>query len=174
LLARRTGRNPLVLPKDDSVYGLLGKYFKVLNVFIFLYVFLYAFLPDWREYFLEMSYLDSISIKYLGLLLMLISIVWTILAQLNMKDSWKIGIEENSNSALITKGLFSISRNPIFLGITVSMIGLFLVSANALSLMFLVVSYILIQIQIRLEEAHLIKQFGEEYNNYKNKTRRMI
>ena len=29
IVAKRIGKNPLVLPKDDSAYGLIGYYFKL-------------------------------------------------------------------------------------------------------------------------------------------------
>jgi hypothetical protein len=38
LIWKRIGKNPIVLPKDDSTYGLVGLYFKITLVLIFLYV----------------------------------------------------------------------------------------------------------------------------------------
>ncbi|WP_206609759.1 hypothetical protein [Paracnuella aquatica] len=51
LVARRTGTNPLVLPKDDSAYGLIGRYFKITLIALFVYVLLYSFLPGIHTYF---------------------------------------------------------------------------------------------------------------------------
>jgi protein-S-isoprenylcysteine O-methyltransferase Ste14 len=31
-----------------------------------------------------------------------------------MDNSWRIGIDEENKTGLVTKGIFSISRNPIF------------------------------------------------------------
>jgi protein-S-isoprenylcysteine O-methyltransferase Ste14 len=90
-----------------------------------------------------------------------------------MKNSWRIGIDHDSKTELVTTGLFKYSRNPIFLGMLLSMVGLFFTTPNALTLIFLIVGYILIQIQIRLEEAYLEKDHGEVYKAYKKKVRRL-
>ena len=91
-----------------------------------------------------------------------------------MSDSWRIGIDEINKTELITKGIFSISRNPIFLGMIVSVLGLFFVIPNALMFCLTITTYIVIQIQIRLEEEFLERQHTKNYINYKQKTRRLI
>jgi protein-S-isoprenylcysteine O-methyltransferase Ste14 len=45
---------------------------------------------------------------------------------------------------------------------------------NAFTGLFLVLGYILIQIQIRLEEEFLTKEHGHNYEAYKQKVRRLI
>jgi protein-S-isoprenylcysteine O-methyltransferase Ste14 len=174
IVAKRIGKNPLVLPKDDSAYGLIGLYFKLTLVFMFIYVFAFSFFPNWHSYFLPIKQLDSSTIQYIGLTLLFISLVWTVIAQGHMKNSWRIGIDNDTKTELVTTGLFSISRNPIFFGMTLSLAGLFLTTPNALTAMFLIVGHILIQIQIRLEEEFLEKEHGQTYNNYKQKVRRLI
>jgi protein-S-isoprenylcysteine O-methyltransferase Ste14 len=56
----------------------------------------------------------------------------------------------------------------------ISLVGLFLTTPNALTGLFLILGYILIQIQIRLEEEFLTNQHGQNYLNYKQKVRRLI
>ena len=55
-----------------------------------------------------------------------------------------------------------------------SLVGLFLATPNALTGLFLILGYMLIQIQIRLEEEFLTKQYGQKYIAYKQKVRRLI
>lgn len=114
VVAKRIGKNPLVLPKDDSAYGLIGFYFKLTLIAMFLYVVAYALFPNWHDNFLPIIQLDNLTIKYVGLGLLFISLVWTVIAQGNMKNSWRIGIDTDTKTELVTSGLFSISRNPIF------------------------------------------------------------
>lgn len=174
VVARRIGKNPLVLPKDDSAYGLIGLYFKLTLIAMFVYVVVYAFFPTWHDNFLPIALLDNPTVKYIGLSLLLISLVWTVIAQENMKNSWRIGIDTDTKTELITSGLFSISRNPIFFGMILSLIGLFLTTPNALTVLFLILGYVLIQIQIRLEEEFLTKEHGQTYLDYKQEVRRLI
>lgn len=174
VVAKRIGKNPLVLPKDDSAYGLIGLYFKLTLIAMFVYVVAYALFPTWYDKFLPIAELDNPTVKYIGLALLLISLVWTIIAQRDMKNSWRIGIDTEKKTELITNGLFSISRNPIFLGMILSLVGLFLTTPNALTGLFFVLGYVLIQIQIRLEEEFLSKEHGQNYLDYKQKVRRLI
>ena len=172
IVARRIKKNPLVLPQDESAYALVGNYFKLCLVGIFVYVILFPFLPE--SYFLPIGFLDIELLKFSGLILMLLALIWTIAAQNQMKDSWRIGIDNDMKTELVTSGLFSVSRNPVFLGMIVSLIGLFLVTPTAFSLLFLIFGYVLIQVQIRLEEEFLYRQHGEKYLDYLIKVRRLI
>lgn len=174
LVAKKIGKNPLVLPKDDSAFGLIGRYFKQCLILMFIYILTNAVIPNWNNYDVYISVLLNPYLMYLGLFLLGVSLVWTIVAQIHMKDSWRIGIDNDKKSELITSGLFSVSRNPIFFGMILSLVGLFLCLPTLFSSLFLVLGYVLIQIQIRLEEDFLLKEHGDLYNNYLNKVRRLI
>lgn len=174
IVAKRIGKNPLVLPKDDSAYGLIGLYFKLTMIFMFVYVLLFALVPTLYEKFLQISQLDTLTIKYIGLALLAFALFWTIIAQGHMKNSWRIGIDTETKTELITTGLFQFSRNPIFFGMIISLVGLFLTTPNALTGLFLILGYVLIQIQIRLEEEFLRKEHGKAYIDYYKKVRRLI
>jgi protein-S-isoprenylcysteine O-methyltransferase Ste14 len=163
IVAKQTGKNPFVLPKDDNVYGLVGFYFKLVLTAIFVYVVVYAIFPTWHDAFLPIRQLDNSTINCIGLSFLLISLLWTVIAQTQMKNSWRIGIDADTKTELVTNGLFSISRNPIFFGMIVTLLGAFLATPNALTLLVLILGYVLIQIQIRLEEAFLTKEHGQEY-----------
>ena len=174
LIAQRIGKNPFVLPKSDSVYGLIGLYFKLTLVLIFVYVACYAFSPDIWGFFPLLPLFDALILQYTGIVFLFSALGWTIVAQSQMKTSWRIGIDTEMETELITTGLFGYSRNPIFLGMLLSLAGLFLSTPNALTLLFLVLGYVLIQVQIRLEEEFLARQHGHHYLQYKQKTRRFL
>jgi len=174
IVARKIGKNPLVLPKDDSAFGLIGLYFKLTLIAMFIYILAFTFFPTWHDNFLPIVAMDNLTIKYIGLGLLAIALIWTIVAQGHMKNSWRIGIDTETKTELVTTGLFGLSRNPIFFGMILSLLGLFLTTPNALTGLFLILGYILIQIQIRLEEDFLTKEHGQIYEAYKQKVRRLI
>ena len=60
IVAKRIGKNPLVLPKDDSAYGLIGLYFKLTLIAMFVYVLAFAFFPTWHGYFLQIKQLENV------------------------------------------------------------------------------------------------------------------
>lgn len=174
MVYRSTGINPMVLPRDDSAYGLVGFYFKLTVAGLFVYVLLYAWVPGSHGYFLTIQLPYADDFQWMGLVILGVAMVWTIIAQGNMKDSWRVGIDNERKTELITEGLFRYSRNPIFLGMLLVLAGLFLVTPNAVTLIFWVVGYILIQLQIRLEEEYLRRQHGEAYATFCRKVSRRL
>ena len=67
VVAKRIGKNPLILPKDDSAYGLIGLYFKLTLTALFVYAVAYAVFPTWHDSFLPITLLDSQTVKYITL-----------------------------------------------------------------------------------------------------------
>jgi protein-S-isoprenylcysteine O-methyltransferase Ste14 len=109
-----------------------------------------------------------------GVALLLLSLIWTVLAQAQMGESWRIGIDEAHRTPLVTSGVFGWSRNPIFAGMKITLLGLFLIIPNALTLLVFVMGVVLIQIQVRLEEDFLGKTHGEHYEQYRREVRRWM
>mgnify|MGYP001434114569 CR=1 FL=1 len=72
------------------------------------------------------------------------------------------------------KHFYKSTVHPIFLGMILSVLGLFIIIPNALTFFTTLSTYFIIQIQIRLEEAFLEKKHGAVYSNYKIKTKRLI
>lgn len=174
IVSKRIEKNPNVLPKDDSAYGLIGRYFKYTLFFIFTYTLLLFIFPEDIINNFKINLFKDTIFKYIGIASLILSLLWILIAQFQMKNSWRIGIDEDQKTELITIGLFKYSRNPIFLGILVSLTGLFFTLPTLISLSFFVISYILIQIQIRLEEEFLLKQHDKTYLHYKAKVRRFL
>ncbi|SMO44398.1 Protein-S-isoprenylcysteine O-methyltransferase Ste14 [Chryseobacterium rhizoplanae] len=173
-VAKQIGKNPNVLPKDDSAYGLVGFYFKIVLSALFIYTMLLLFFPENIFNAFKITILEYNFVQYSGFALMIFALIWVITAQLQMKNSWRIGIDNSTKTELVTHGLFQFSRNPIFLGITISLVGFFLVVPTAIALIFLLMGSVLMQIQIRLEEEYLMKEHGQIYLAYKNRVKRML
>ncbi len=169
ITSKKIGKSAFVISKDDSAYGYIGKYFAYTILAIFSYIMYSTFKNDVLELFFMSTF-----VNYLGILFLLVSLLITIIAQYQMKDSWRIGIDLNEKTELITSGLFGYSRNPIFLGMLLSLIGLFLLKPNVITLFLYIISNILIQIQVRLEEEYLEKLHQETYQNYKNSVARFF
>lgn len=174
LVAKDIGKSPMVLPKDDSAYGLIGIYFKIAHYLLLIYTIVFGIFPVLHKHLSPISILENKIAQYIGIGLLSIALVWTIIAQENMKNAWRMGIDKATKTPLITNGLFAYSRNPVFVGLILGFGGLFLITPNTLTLVVFLLEFILIQIQIRLEEEHLEKLHGQVYLAYKNKTRRLI
>lgn len=171
---RRTGIHPVTFGKSDSAHDYIGRWMKGVTGLLAAVVLFFSFAGEGYAYALPIPYLETGWIRIAGLLLIHLSLGWIIVAQRQMSNSWRIGIDEQHRTELVTRGVFALSRNPVFLGMLVSVAGMFLVLPNLATLLVLVVSYVLIQIQIRLEEEFLGRQHGTVYQNYRLKVRRLL
>jgi protein-S-isoprenylcysteine O-methyltransferase Ste14 len=171
---KRTGVNPVTFGGADNAHDYIGKLFKIVMSALALVVFVFAFARDIYEFLLPVVWLENRTVQLVGIGLLFISLGWTVLAQIQMGNSWRIGIDEEKQTALVRVGLFRFSRNPIFLGMIVSLLGFFMTIPNALTLLLLVLGIILIQIQVRLEEEFLSGIHGKEYTEYLRMVRRWL
>ena len=171
---KRTGVNPVTFHGADTAHDYIGKLFKIVMLGLTLVVIIYAFAPNYQSFLLPVSWLEKDTVQIVGICLLIISLGWTVAAQIQMGNSWRIGIDEEKQTALVQAGLFRRSRNPIFLGMVVTLIGVFLTIPNGLTLLFLVLGFVLIQIQVRLEEEFLLKTHGANYDDYRRTVRRWL
>lgn len=81
----------------------------------------------------------------------------------------------HDSSSLITTGLFRFSRNPIYIAMTVIILGAVMVSARPAALIMPILFGLVIdRLFIRMEERKLIETFGDDYSAYKARCRRWI
>ncbi|MCY7346169.1 MAG: isoprenylcysteine carboxylmethyltransferase family protein [Pyrinomonadaceae bacterium] len=171
---KRTGVNPVTFSGADDTHDYIGKLFKIVMLGLTLVVILYAFAPQFYPFTLPVVWLENKAVQFAGIGLLLLSLGWTVAAQIQMGNSWRIGIDEEKQTALVESGLFRFSRNPIFLGMLVTLLGFFLAAPNALTLLISVLGFVLIQIQVRLEEEFLLKTRGVDYDEYRRRVRRWL
>jgi len=171
---KRTGINPVTFGKSGNAHDYIGFVMKLLVVLLFIAVLMFSLSERLYNYLVPIVYLQIDFLQIAGLIIIHISLLWICIAQFQMGNSWRIGIDEKSKTGLVTKGIFSISRNPIFLGMIISVLGIFLIIPNALTFFLTLTTYFIIQIQIRLEEEFLAKEHGSTYQEYKQKTKRLL
>jgi len=160
---KRTGVNPVLFKGSDNAHDFIGRIFKLLFAIIVAIVVAYSLSPEAYRYSVPIEWLEHTWLKWLGVSLLILSLIWTIVAQAQMGVSWRIGIDSEHRTPLVQTGVFSISRNPIFLGMMLTLLGLFLVIPNALTVLTFFMGVVLIQIQVRLEEEFLNRSHGVEY-----------
>ena len=171
---RKTKINPLVLGNSDDARDYIGRVFKIVMVMIAIVVLIYSFAPQFYEFLMPIRILERTETQIVGIALLLLSLGWTILAQIQMGNSWRIGIDQKQKTNLVRSGVFGVSRNPIFLGMIITLFGLFLVLTNAFTLLIFVLGFVLIQIQVRLEEEFLTNMHEIDYREYRQSVRRWL
>ena len=171
---KRTGINPVTFKGSDNAHDFIGRVFKIVFVVIVLVVSVYAFSPFAYTYTEPIQKLEHRWLGWLGVLLLLLSFIWTVVAQAQMGEAWRIGIDSKHQTPLVEKGAFRISRNPIFLGMMITLLGLFLTIPNALTLLAFVLGVVLIGVQVRLEEEYLAQVHPDAYPEYRQRVRRWL
>lgn len=111
--------------------------------------------------------LDTTWLHTAGIAVTLIGIVLTVAAQSSMGESWRIGVDGDERTELVTDGAFRLVRNPIFTAMLITATGLAMIIPNVISILGLVALFAALEIQVRLvEEPYLRTVQGAEYLAY--------
>ncbi|MNJ64955.1 Isoprenylcysteine carboxyl methyltransferase (ICMT) family protein [compost metagenome] len=116
----------------------------------------------------------TVSVTVIGLLVTAIGLLFFILAMLHMRTSWRVGIDKDTRTDLVTGGIYRFSRNPAFVGFDLMFVGLFLTYLNYVTLLVCIINVIFLHLLIRQEERHLEGVFGDIYGNYARHTPRYL
>lgn len=114
------------------------------------------------------------SLRWLGIILAGLGVLFFILAITTMRDSWRAGIDESQKTSMVTRGVYSISRNPAFVGFDLLYIGSALAMPGVVITVMAAAGVLFMHLQILEEEAYLPRIFGDEYVEYKKKTPRYL
>jgi protein-S-isoprenylcysteine O-methyltransferase Ste14 len=164
LVWKRTGINPLRLTRADDVHGFVVRSFKLTVLGLLAIGCSFVLFDDFYAYLVPIPYLENTAwLRITGYFLCVASLIWILIAQSQMGRSWRIGIDQENRTELVERGLYRFSRNPIFFGMLVSFVGVFCLIPNAALLALLSASISLVQVQVRLEEEHLLGLHGEKY-----------
>lgn len=169
-----TENNPFRIGLSDSAHDYVGKNFIFVMFICGLVIFIFTLLPSVYPLLVPIPYLSHDAFVWSGIILLVLAMIWIPLAQTQMQKSWRIGIDEDVKTELVYRGLFKVSRNPIFLGMRIMLLGLFFILPNAVMLATWIAGELLVQVQVRLEEEFLTRIHGESYLAYRKQVRRWI
>ncbi len=113
-------------------------------------------------------------LKIIGVIFGIVGVLIFGITVYTMRDSWRAGIQHNAKTALVSSGIFRISRNPAFLAFDMIYLSMLLMFFNWILFLFSLLAMIMLHLQIRQEEKYLQTIFGEEYIKYKKYTKRYI
>ncbi|MBC8130909.1 MAG: isoprenylcysteine carboxylmethyltransferase family protein [Rhizobiaceae bacterium] len=109
-----------------------------------------------------------------GLVLAMGGLVLTVVARSDMGRRWRVGVPEKDPEALVTTGLFALSRNPVFVGMLTLAAGLVMALPSALMIVSALGFWLACEMQVRDEERFLEGAFGPSYADYKQRVRRWL
>jgi len=113
-------------------------------------------------------------LNWFAIIICTISLIWFAITLKIFGNSFRVGIDENTEDKLITAGTFALSRNPIYIAFIIFFLGVFLSYPTIATLLFLIFLTIMIHRQILREEEFLKGHYGKEYEQYIANVRRYI
>lgn len=172
---KQTRINPFRFKTNiHKTHDFVGATMKVFILLIIAVVVIHSFFINSYALLAPFNYLETKALKITGLVISHLSLAGIMVAQWQMKQSWRIGIDYQNKTLLVKEGLFSFSRNPIYLFLLFALAGLFLILPNAITFAVLFAAFLVLHIAIRLEEEFLSRQHGEIYEAYVSKVRRLL
>ena len=118
---------------------------------------------------------DNILVSYIGILIFLLGGIITLVSrvQLGKHGSGSLVIEEDHK--LVNTGIYHYLRHPMYLGGLLGVLGMAL-GIRSLIMLFVsgVFYFVIFRHRILEEERLLITEFGESYNAYMKRTKRLI
>jgi len=114
------------------------------------------------------------SCALLGTAVVLVGLAILVTAQLNMGASWRVGVDMAARPGLITGGLYRFSRNPIYVGMFVSLSGCVLLLPTWITVAVIAMGVAGVRNQVREEERYLRSVYGDAFTAYARRVGRFV
>jgi protein-S-isoprenylcysteine O-methyltransferase Ste14 len=116
----------------------------------------------------------SDGLRYFGLGVFLIGLFFSIWAPLHMGKQFSAYVTIQADHQLITDGPFQLVRHPRYAGLIVGFLGTAFVYRSLIGLIAVIVLTGLFLYRISNEEALLAQEFVQQWENYRQQTKRLI
>jgi protein-S-isoprenylcysteine O-methyltransferase Ste14 len=171
----QTGIDPEVLFRDtrpsQRLFSSLSRIMTVsIGMLIGLHVAGISEIPG----FYRVNALHSIWSDLIGLLVAISGLGLCYLAQQTMGNAWRVGIDSEHKSNLVTHGIFRLIRNPTYSGLLIMCLGIVLILPTFSIVTWVLLFFLMIEFQVRLEEEYLLELHKNEYRDYLTCTKRYI
>lgn len=163
LLVKRSKRSTSKQQKDRGSLVLLW----VTITLCFTFGFIFADYNRWG--------LSHLIMAAIGLVTIIAGFIIRWRAILQLKNAFTVDVAIGTEQKLKTDGIFKTIRHPSYLGLLIIMTG-FAISMNSIiSILVIVIPMIIVLLfRISVEENLLVEAFGNQYIEYKSKTKKLI
>ena len=171
-----TGINPIVVFRTEGAWRIVEFFALAALISWVVEVIMHASHSrfDFAPERVQIALLHTPTIKILGEAIAVSGLVIFILAFFSFGDSWRIGIDRKTAGQLVTGGIFSISRNPIYVAFDLTFIAIFLINGTWFFLIFALVAMLAVHSQTLREERFLAHRYGDAYERYRKQTPRYV
>jgi protein-S-isoprenylcysteine O-methyltransferase Ste14 len=116
---------------------------------------------------------DSLATRIGGLAVIVLGLAGYVVAIVTLGQSWRVG-DLRRRSQLVTHGIYSVSRNPIYFFMILFFFGVLLMDGTPMFLIFAVLLTLNAHYLIIEEEAWLAGHYGDAFQDYRAATGRYL
>jgi protein-S-isoprenylcysteine O-methyltransferase Ste14 len=109
-----------------------------------------------------------------GLFTSAVGVLLICIAQSRLGESWRVGVDWEARPGLKSEGIYRWSRNPIFVGLAMIVLGYVLLLPTPLSLVAFLAVAAAIHLQVLVEERYLATAYGEDFRHYARNVNRYL
>jgi protein-S-isoprenylcysteine O-methyltransferase Ste14 len=164
---RRTGTPAMHFGRLDKTDFLIPPFALVYFYTVFAAAFKLPLVSTQRFFQSEVIAWVGVLLCFAGPMLLFLSLIF-------FGKSFRVGIDVDHADKLVTSGIFTFSRNPIYAAFGVVLLGQFLVFPNWILLVYLVAGIWLFHRQVLREEAFLRNHYGQDFAEYCQRVRRYL
>jgi len=116
------------------------------------------------------TFLNNDLLKIVGITINIVGLIIWWFAKLTLSENWAAGYGKPKIKQLVTHGIYSKIRHPLYWGINLTLTGLTLLY---LKVWFIIISLLIIIYffhRMYIEDNYLLEKLGKEYQDYKEKT----
>lgn len=172
---QRTGVDPDVLRRAATpIQEYFARLVWLMTAFVVAILGLHVFAPEAWPPLSRAEFFDHWWCDLLGGVLGATGLGICALAQATMGTSWRVGIDNRQRADLITGGIFRWIRNPTYVGLHLVNVGLWLIWPTTLVASYVLLFFVVMDIQVRCEEEFLATAHGDDYRAYVARTWRYV
>ncbi|MDP9041278.1 MAG: isoprenylcysteine carboxylmethyltransferase family protein [Bacteroidota bacterium] len=112
--------------------------------------------------------------KVAGLILCAAGLIFSLTARIYLGENWSGTITVKENHQLIQSGPYRITRNPIYTGFLLAFLGCAMSLGEVKGWIGIIFLLIAILLKVRKEEAFMQETFGDLFQSYKLKVKRLV
>jgi len=122
----------------------------------------------------DIRVLDMPVAKFAGMAVLLVALAVYARALRDLGKSWRLWIDPEAPGALVTHGIYRLSRNPIYVALALFVIGVFFLNSRIVNLVAVFAFIWYLDRMVRKEEQFLEAKFGHQYREYLERTPRYV
>jgi protein-S-isoprenylcysteine O-methyltransferase Ste14 len=141
-------------------------------VLFYLYL-IFASALHWPTVIRSQLFLST-ALAWAGVALCGLALILMGVTLVSFGTSFRVGIDTERPDALVTSGIFALTRNPIYVAFGMILLGEFLILPHWIPMLYVIAGIALFHRQVLREEAYLGSHYGQEYRAYVERVHRYL